>query len=156
MVILAVWAVRISTHHLCELGVDRDADEASIRKAHRKQIMKYHPDKQAVQTEEATNMFLKIVDAFTVLSNESLRISYDRELAIKEQSIRIRESMSQSRQAMINELEAREMAAQSSDPLELYRQDLKDALKEISSEQASMSFEEYETIILSALLRDTH
>lgn len=39
------------------LGVSRDADEAQIKKAYRKKAMKWHPDKNPDNKEEAEAMF---------------------------------------------------------------------------------------------------
>jgi curved DNA-binding protein CbpA len=93
-------------------------------------------------------MFVAIVEAFAVLSNESLRASYDRDLEIRESV----HALDARRQAGVDALAAREARGEEAvDPLEVYRQDVKDALREIRPASNSLSFEEYRNIILSAL-----
>lgn len=57
------------------LGVDRNADEATVRKAYKKASMKYHPDRNP--SPEAAEKFVQIKRACDVLSDESLRDAYD-------------------------------------------------------------------------------
>ena len=132
------------------LQVTRNADEQTIRKAYHKAAMKYHPDKQG-DGEDTTDMFVKITDAFAVLSNESLRASYDQECRIRDQASKLRDNMCPARKHMIAELNRREKQADEKDPLDVYREDLRNALKEIEPVQEGMTFEEYEKTILSAL-----
>ncbi|UJP04379.1 MAG: molecular chaperone DnaJ [Nitrosomonas sp.] len=58
------------------LGVNRDADEATIKKAYRKLAMKYHPDRNAgdVKSEE---MFKEAKEAYEVLADSNKRAAYD-------------------------------------------------------------------------------
>ncbi|MBX3616343.1 molecular chaperone DnaJ [Nitrosomonas sp.] len=58
------------------LGVSRDADEATIKKAYRKLAMKYHPDRNAgdVKSEE---MFKEAKEAYEVLTDSNKRAAYD-------------------------------------------------------------------------------
>ncbi|OEU16342.1 DnaJ-domain-containing protein [Fragilariopsis cylindrus CCMP1102] len=49
------------------LCVERDADASTIKKAHRKQALKYHPDKN-FGDEQASNTFLLVQQAYEVLS----------------------------------------------------------------------------------------
>ncbi len=57
------------------LGVDRDADQKTIKKAYRKLAMKYHPD---VNHEEgAADKFKELSEAYGVLSDEDKRKRYD-------------------------------------------------------------------------------
>lgn len=128
------------------LGVPRDADDREIRKAYHRAAMMYHPDKQAGRVD----MFLKVVDAFTVLSNESSRVAYDRDLQIREASLR---SSSEAREAMIESLKLRESGLAGADPLEVYRQDLRSALEKVQPARQGKSFEEYERVILAALIK---
>ena len=57
------------------LGVARDADEDTIKKAFRKLAMKYHPDKNPGKANEAK--FKEINSAHEVLSDKSKRALYD-------------------------------------------------------------------------------
>ena len=51
------------------LCVERDADASTIKKAHRKQALKYHPDKN-FGDEQASNTFLLVQQAYEVLSGK--------------------------------------------------------------------------------------
>lgn len=134
------------------LGVSRDATQQEIKKAYHKSAMKYHPDKQENPNDETTNLFLKIVDAFTVLSNPNLRSEYDKELELKEDTENLQNEISQARQDLIDQLNLREAEAARGDPLQPYRDDLKAALKKIQPKTESHTFDEYERIILSTIL----
>lgn len=57
------------------LGVSRDADEDSIKKAFRKLAMKYHPDKSPGKANE--QRFKEINQAHEVLSDKAKRALYD-------------------------------------------------------------------------------
>lgn len=59
------------------LGVERTADQPTIKKAYRKMAMKYHPD-QNPGNKEAEEMFKEAAQAYEVLSDESKRAQYDR------------------------------------------------------------------------------
>ncbi|SFE75232.1 molecular chaperone DnaJ [Nitrosomonas sp. Nm166] len=58
------------------LGVSRDADENTIKKAYRRLAMKYHPDRNAgdVKSEE---MFKEAKEAYEVLTDANKRAAYD-------------------------------------------------------------------------------
>jgi len=59
------------------LGVERNADEAQIKKAFRKLAQQYHPDKNPGNA-EAERKFKEINEAYTVLSDAEKRVQYDR------------------------------------------------------------------------------
>lgn len=59
------------------LGVSRDASVEQIKKAYRKQALKYHPDKNQGDA-EAEQRFKEISEAYEVLSDEQKRSIYDR------------------------------------------------------------------------------
>jgi molecular chaperone DnaJ len=59
------------------LGVSRDADADSIKKAYRKAAMQFHPDKNPGD-QEAENKFKEAAEAYEVLSNSEKRSQYDR------------------------------------------------------------------------------
>lgn len=59
------------------LGVSRDADERTMKKAYRKLAMKYHPDRNPGDT-EAEAAFKEAAEAYEVLSNPEMRARYDR------------------------------------------------------------------------------
>ncbi|PGH00470.1 hypothetical protein GX51_05788 [Blastomyces parvus] len=63
------------------LGVDRDADDRTIKRAYRKMTKQFHPDKansQGVTKEDAEKKMAAINEAYEVLSNPELRARFDR------------------------------------------------------------------------------
>ena len=60
------------------LGVKKEATEAEIKKAYRKLALKWHPDKNPNNREEAEEKFKKINEAYSVLSDKDKRRQYDR------------------------------------------------------------------------------
>ncbi|MBR3925760.1 MAG: molecular chaperone DnaJ [Akkermansia sp.] len=59
------------------LGVDKGADDATIKKAYRKLAMKYHPDRNP-DDKEAEEKFKEVGEAYEVLSDPDKRAAYDR------------------------------------------------------------------------------
>lgn len=59
------------------LSVSRDASEAEIKKAYRKLALKWHPDKNPDNKEEADRRFKEISEAYEVLSDKDKRSVYD-------------------------------------------------------------------------------
>jgi molecular chaperone DnaJ len=59
------------------LGVTRDADSDTIKKAYRKMAMQYHPDKNP-DNPEAVEVFKQCAEAYEVLSDSNKRAQYDR------------------------------------------------------------------------------
>ncbi|XP_067294744.1 dnaJ homolog subfamily B member 6b [Pseudorasbora parva] len=60
------------------LGVTKNASHDDIKKAYRKQALKWHPDKNPGIQEEAEIKFKEISEAYEVLSDENKRRQYDR------------------------------------------------------------------------------
>jgi len=60
------------------LGVSRGANLNKIKKAYRTVIKQHHPD--LTQTEDSTEKFLEIREAYETLSDEAKRRSYDQKL----------------------------------------------------------------------------
>lgn len=58
------------------LGVERNAEKLTIKKAYRKLALKLHPDKCVL--DGAEEAFKKVSSAFSTLSDESKRAHYDR------------------------------------------------------------------------------
>ncbi|KAF7726136.1 hypothetical protein EC973_009028 [Apophysomyces ossiformis] len=59
------------------LGVPKDADDEAIKKAYRKQALKWHPDRNKDNAEQAKIKFQEIGEAFEVLSDKNKRAVYD-------------------------------------------------------------------------------
>lgn len=59
------------------LGVPEDASEEEIKKAFRKQAIKWHPDKNPDNAEEAEERFQEINNAYEIVSDNRKRALYD-------------------------------------------------------------------------------
>src|SRR6185503_18877362 len=57
------------------LGVDRKADDKTIKSAYRRLARKYHPD--VAKTKDATDRFKEVSEAYEVLSDPEKRRRYD-------------------------------------------------------------------------------
>ncbi|KAK5106709.1 hypothetical protein LTS08_000830 [Lithohypha guttulata] len=66
------------------LDVPKDADEATIKKAHRKLVLKYHPDriKDPALVEQGKTEFQKVQQAYELLIDPSRRQRYDDEVKL--------------------------------------------------------------------------
>ncbi|KAH0787677.1 dnaJ subfamily B member 1-like [Histomonas meleagridis] len=60
------------------LGVPRNADATTLKKAYRKLAMKWHPDKNINNQEQAQAKFQEISEAYDVLSDPKKREIYDK------------------------------------------------------------------------------
>ena len=58
------------------LGVSRNVDEPELKKAYRRQAMKYHPDRNEGDT-KAEEKFKEVKEAYDVLSDSQKRAAYD-------------------------------------------------------------------------------
>ena len=59
------------------LGIKKNATETEIKKAYRKLALKWHPDKNPNNREEAEEKFKKINEAYSILSDKNKRNEYD-------------------------------------------------------------------------------
>ncbi|PPD21456.1 MAG: molecular chaperone DnaJ [Methylomonas sp.] len=59
------------------LEVDKNASEAEIKKSYRRMAMKYHPDRNSDNPDEAEKKFKQIKEAYEVLSDPKKRAAYD-------------------------------------------------------------------------------
>jgi len=60
------------------LEITRESTPADIKKSYRKLALKWHPDKNPENPEEATRIFKEIAEAYEVLIDEKKRRIYDR------------------------------------------------------------------------------
>ena len=65
-----------NTDYYSVLGVKHNADPDEIKKAYRKMVFRYHPDRNP-QDGSATERFKQILEAYQVLSDEEKKIRYD-------------------------------------------------------------------------------
>ncbi len=59
------------------LNVDKNASEAEIKSSYRKMAMKFHPDRNKDNPEEAEAKFKQIKEAYEILSDPKKRAAYD-------------------------------------------------------------------------------
>jgi molecular chaperone DnaJ len=59
------------------LGVDKNASDAEIKKSYRSLAMKFHPDRNSDNPQEAEVKFKQIKEAYEVLSDPKKRSAYD-------------------------------------------------------------------------------
>jgi DnaJ family protein B protein 4 len=59
------------------LGISKDADEETIKKAYKTQALKWHPDRNPNKKEEAEKKFKEVAEAYEVLSDSQKRKIYD-------------------------------------------------------------------------------
>jgi len=69
------------------LGISRGADQRKIQKAYRNIVKKFHPD--ATGTQESSEKFLEVKEAYETLADEVRRKQYDEELATEGSALRI-------------------------------------------------------------------
>lgn len=67
---------RSSDDYYAQLGIDADADAAELRRAWRRLVLRWHPDRAGPG---ATATFQTISAAYAVLSDPAARAAYDRE-----------------------------------------------------------------------------
>ncbi|XP_026992248.1 dnaJ homolog subfamily B member 1b [Tachysurus fulvidraco] len=68
--------VKMGKDYYSILGIQRDASEDEIKKAYRKQALKFHPDKN--KSPNAEEKFKEIAEAYDVLSDPKKKDVYDR------------------------------------------------------------------------------
>jgi DnaJ family protein C protein 3 len=60
------------------LDIARNANKQEVKKAYREMALKWHPDKNTDNQEEASKKFQDIAEAYEVLSDDDLRGKYNR------------------------------------------------------------------------------
>ena len=60
------------------LGVDKNANENEIKKAYKKLALKWHPDRNPNNQEEASEKFKEIAEAYSVLTDPKKKEIYDK------------------------------------------------------------------------------
>jgi len=58
------------------LGVPRNADDDALKKAYRKQALKWHPDRNPNNKELATKKFKELAEAYEVCIEQIFNIKY--------------------------------------------------------------------------------
>lgn len=66
--------------HYHVLEIARDATQKEIKEAHKRLVLKCHPDKNKGKEKEAQEAFQKIHEAYQVLSNHEKKLAYDEQL----------------------------------------------------------------------------
>jgi len=82
LLLLATWLGSVfgaagAGNYYATLGVEKNADENSIKKAYRKLAMKLHPDKNPTNKKAAEKKFKELNEAYSVLSDAKKRETYD-------------------------------------------------------------------------------
>lgn len=72
-------------NHYEALEVEDTADEGAIKKAYRKLVLKWHPDKHPADRDEAEEKIRAINEAYEVLSNPAKKGAYDQQRRAVEQ-----------------------------------------------------------------------
>src|SRR6185437_54524 len=67
--------VLLSTSHYDVLQIKKNASNEEIKKSFRNLALKYHPDKN--KSNDSKEKFLRIVEAYEILSDENSRKKYD-------------------------------------------------------------------------------
>lgn len=62
--------------HYSVLGLERSASQEEIKRAYRKAVFRYHPDRNPGD-DEAAGKFKQVLDAYEILSDAKKRANYD-------------------------------------------------------------------------------
>ncbi|KHJ80136.1 DnaJ domain protein [Oesophagostomum dentatum] len=94
------------------LGLDRGCTDKDVQKAYKQQCLRWHPDKNLENKEEAEKRFIAAKEAFLFLFDKSKREEYDRDYEKakhREATYRARmEKADSARRKFIDELQQRE------------------------------------------------
>ena len=125
-----------STHY-DTLQVSPTATASEIRKAYYKLSLKYHPDKNPNNAEEAKEIFVHIGQAYSVLSDEVQRKQYDRDLACGRAAHRVNYNRPSSGHASTNATNAQTNEGEYEYEYEFYKQAFDDRMAGLSEEDLS-------------------
>ena len=59
------------------LEIDKNADKNTIKNAYKKLALKYHPDKNTDNKQQAEEKFKEISEAYEILSDDQKKNNYD-------------------------------------------------------------------------------
>lgn len=77
VIVMCALAAEAKKSHYDVLGVPRHADAKALKKAHRKLVRKFHPDKNKDRQEWAKREFISVQNAYDTLSDPKKRRAYD-------------------------------------------------------------------------------
>jgi len=125
------------------LQLSADCEEWHIDKAYKKCALRWHPDKNPENKEQAQEMFLKIYQSYEFLKDKLSRTEYDRRVALKRRRAEFEESRqatsSAQRKAFLNKLNDKEAAAEKAASQNRYERGQKDDLiNQLRKEGAEM------------------
>jgi len=72
--------------HYQILGIPEDADDRQIKAAYRSMAKRFHPDTNQ-GSEAAAELFRQLSEAYRVLGDAQLRLSYDQKIALQREAI---------------------------------------------------------------------
>ena len=109
------------------LEISKTDDKEIIKKAYKKLIKKYHPDKN--KDSNTVEKFDKIKLAYDLLKHEDLKALYDTLLHTKEEKKIKKKQMNEKRKKFIEDLENREKVGTDKDKSNFYNQETKEKNK---------------------------
>lgn len=133
------------------LGISKDSTDAQIVKSFRKCALKWHPDKNLDRKQLAEEMFLKISQAFELLSDPAAKEAYDRLQATKTAKAiyvqKRRQTDSANRTRLREELEKREAnIASSQEESKLAQKNLEKEIERLRKEGSRLLQHERDNI----------
>uniref|UniRef100_A0A0N5AP66 J domain-containing protein n=1 Tax=Syphacia muris TaxID=451379 RepID=A0A0N5AP66_9BILA len=133
------------------LGLSNDCTDVQIVKAFRKAALKWHPDKNPDRKKLSEEMFLKISQAFELLSDPAAKAAYDRLQAAKTAKAayiqRRQQTCSAQKVRLLEELERREAeAAKNQDATKVAKRNLEKEIQRLREEGSRLLQKEREKL----------